>query len=43
MAVIILRPPLVYGPNVKANFLNLLKSSIAEHRSRLQVRKTKEI
>ena len=26
MAVIILRPPLVYGPNVKANFLKLLKT-----------------
>lgn len=25
MEVVIIRPPLVYGPNVKANFLNLLK------------------
>jgi nucleoside-diphosphate-sugar epimerase len=25
MAIITLRPPLVYGPNVKANFLKLLK------------------
>lgn len=25
MEVVVLRPPLVYGPNVKANFLNLLK------------------
>ena len=25
MEVVIIRPPLVYGPNVKANFLNLMK------------------
>lgn len=25
MEVVIIRPPLVYGPNVKANFLNLIK------------------
>jgi len=25
MQIVILRPPLVYGPNVKANFLNLIK------------------